>query len=79
MGSHPSGPSVLFNNPERFLTEIISKTPTVLGSEVKKKFGLKLPFLFKVLSIKKALSIQAHPNKVIDLMHLRLDFLNDSF
>lgn len=34
-----------------------------MGTEINEKFGHKLPFLFKVLSIGKALSIQAHPNK----------------
>ena len=34
-----------------------------LGEEVAKRFDNKLPFLFKVLSINKALSIQAHPTK----------------
>lgn len=34
-----------------------------MSIEIGEKFGHKLPFLFKVLSIGKALSIQAHPNK----------------
>ena len=34
-----------------------------MGNDVSKKYGEKLPFLFKVLSAQKALSIQAHPNK----------------
>ncbi|KAL8816622.1 MAG: hypothetical protein Q9223_004397 [Gallowayella weberi] len=34
-----------------------------MSSEISQKYGDKLPFLFKVLSIRKALSIQAHPNK----------------
>ena len=34
-----------------------------MSSEIGNKYGNKLPFLFKVLSISKALSIQAHPNK----------------
>lgn len=35
----------------------------LMGNDVVKKYGEKLPFLFKVLSAQKALSIQAHPNK----------------
>lgn len=35
----------------------------LLSPAISKKYGSKLPFLFKVLSINKALSIQAHPNK----------------
>lgn len=34
-----------------------------MSTEIGEKFEHKLPFLFKVLSIGKALSIQAHPNK----------------
>lgn len=47
MGTHPSGPSIDHES-GRLLEEVIGK---------------KLPFLFKVLSVKKALSIQAHPDK----------------
>jgi mannose-6-phosphate isomerase len=41
----------------------IQKDPTVLGEKVRNKFGNDIPFLFKVLSVETALSIQAHPNK----------------
>ncbi|CAH2042476.1 unnamed protein product [Thlaspi arvense] len=41
----------------------IEKNPDVLGEKVVQKWGLDLPFLFKVLSVAKALSIQAHPDK----------------
>lgn len=34
-----------------------------MGHDISSKYSSKLPFLFKVLSIQKALSIQAHPNK----------------
>lgn len=34
-----------------------------MGQKVLNKFGPDLPFLFKVLAIRKALSIQAHPDK----------------
>ena len=34
-----------------------------MGGDISAKYNKKLPFLFKVLSINKALSIQAHPNK----------------
>ncbi|KAJ2076006.1 Mannose-6-phosphate isomerase, partial [Coemansia sp. S142-1] len=36
-----------------------------LGVQVSRKFDGQLPFLFKVLSIEKALSIQAHPDKTL--------------
>ncbi|CAO2817239.1 unnamed protein product [Amaranthus hypochondriacus] len=41
----------------------IAKNPNVLGDEVVEKWGYDLPFLFKVLSVAKTLSIQAHPCK----------------
>ncbi|VDN16050.1 unnamed protein product [Dibothriocephalus latus] len=46
------------------LADYINKDTSVLGAESVKLFGSTLPFLFKVLSVNKALSIQAHPNKV---------------
>lgn len=64
MGTHPNGPSkVLFEGKEILLSEWIKSNEHVLGGAVKEAFDSKLPFLFKVLSVNKALSIQAHPNK----------------
>ncbi|CDK25875.1 unnamed protein product [Kuraishia capsulata CBS 1993] len=67
MGTHPSVPSI---NPDtgKSLREIISADPeALLGDKIIEKFGSKeeLPFLFKVLSIRKVLSIQAHPDKTL--------------
>ncbi|XP_034935107.1 mannose-6-phosphate isomerase [Chelonus insularis] len=62
MGTHLNGPSVLKNTGEH-LHEYVGKNVTILGDKVRKTFGDSLPFLFKVLSIDKALSIQAHPDK----------------
>ncbi|PHT54841.1 Mannose-6-phosphate isomerase 2 [Capsicum baccatum] len=45
------------------LKEWIENNPIVLGEKVVSKWGTNLPFLFKVLSVAKALSIQAHPDK----------------
>lgn len=64
MGTHPSGPSLLSETQET-LSSLIEASPDALGEKVQKKFGNKLPFLFKVLSVGKALSIQAHPNKTL--------------
>ncbi|XP_058187959.1 mannose-6-phosphate isomerase 1-like isoform X1 [Rhododendron vialii] len=48
----------------------IDENPNVLGYEVVEKWGVTLPFLFKVLSVAKPLSIQAHPNKELaGVMH----------
>ena len=49
---------------EILLSEWIESNKDVLGEAVKEAFDSKLPFLLKVLSVNKALSIQAHPNKV---------------
>nr|XP_053635227.1 LOW QUALITY PROTEIN: mannose-6-phosphate isomerase-like [Cherax quadricarinatus] len=62
MGTHPSGPSIIKATGET-LGNFINKQPEVLGSLLIDKFGEQLPFLFKVLSVDQALSIQAHPNK----------------
>ncbi|CAH8289735.1 unnamed protein product [Schistosoma turkestanicum] len=63
MGTHVSGPCFLTDSPSISLDTYISKNPHCLGSSVSKMFGKSLPFLFKVLSVRKALSIQAHPDK----------------
>lgn len=50
----------------------IERNPHVLGDKVRKKWGSDLPFLFKVLSIAKPLSIQAHPCKELaKKLHIR--------
>lgn len=65
IGAHPKNPSdILIQNLIFPLDEIIKKFPNeILGAEVSKKYKKSLPFLLKILSIEKALSIQAHPNK----------------
>lgn len=63
MGVHPSGPSVIRITNEK-LSDWIQQHPESIGDKVREQFGLQLPFLFKVLSVNKALSIQAHPTKV---------------
>lgn len=62
MGTHPNGPSKI-NNTSQELADYIKQNPNCLGDKVVEKFGVQLPYLFKVLSVGKALSIQAHPNK----------------
>jgi len=69
MGTHPNGPNSLVGVPgvdeqEMMLKDLIEANPELLGEPVVDQFGKgSLPFLFKVLSVNKALSIQAHPNK----------------
>src|SRR4051812_25412407 len=63
MGTHPSLPSKEVET-GRTLKELVSENESLLAPTVVGRFGTgKLPFLFKVLSINKALSIQAHPDK----------------
>ncbi|KOC61697.1 Mannose-6-phosphate isomerase [Habropoda laboriosa] len=62
MGTHPNGPSYM-KDLNITLEEYIKQNNEVLGNSVQQTFGSHLPFLLKVLSVNKALSIQAHPNK----------------
>lgn len=57
MGDHVSGPSLVTATGEPLSKIIASDTSSIGGARA-------LPFLFKVLSIAKPLSIQVHPNKV---------------
>jgi mannose-6-phosphate isomerase len=49
------------------LSDYLQKNPDLIGSSIAAKYedakNGNLPFLFKVLSIAKALSIQSHPDK----------------
>ncbi|KAF2278749.1 mannose-6-phosphate isomeras-like protein [Westerdykella ornata] len=62
MGTHPSLPSKDLET-KRTLLELVQDNQALLSTDIAEKYENKLPFLFKVLSINKALSIQAHPNK----------------
>lgn len=62
MGTHPSNPSKDVKT-GRTLLELVSENQALLSPAVAEKYGDRLPFLFKVLSVEKALSIQAHPDK----------------
>lgn len=75
-GDHPSGPSrvVLEDGSEQDLSVFLSDNPELLGPDREQWGGNSMPFLFKVgwksfilmfqiLSINKALSLQAHPDK----------------
>lgn len=63
MGTHENGSSFI-KNTNVSLHKYIQDNIKVLGDNVVQIFGYNLPFLFKVLSVNKALSIQVHPNKV---------------
>lgn len=64
MGTHPSGPSLLVDNgyAGQPLLALLRDRPQMLGAALP-RFGCDLPFLFKVLSVGTALSIQSHPDK----------------
>jgi mannose-6-phosphate isomerase len=60
MGAHPDAPSVLSNGTP--LDKAIEEQPdALLGTDVRERFGTRLPFLLKVLAADKPLSLQAHP------------------
>lgn len=65
MGAHPDLPSGLeLAGYGLRLDELIELAPEcVLGAGASQRFGAELPFLFKVLSARLPLSIQAHPDK----------------
>ncbi|VVB15999.1 unnamed protein product [Arabis nemorensis] len=75
MGTHESAPSQVVkeevgsghDGSECMVTlkSWVTDNPDLIGSRVVDKWGCDLPFLFKVLSVTKALSIQAHPNKAL--------------
>lgn len=62
MGTHPSNPSKDLET-QRTLLDLVQDNQALMSRKISEKYEKKLPFLFKVLSINKALSIQAHPNK----------------
>lgn len=67
MGTHSKVPTVLASNRMDLRDVIGANTEKFIGKDVMNKFKLvnELPFLFKVLSINKVLSIQAHPDKTL--------------
>ena len=64
IGAHPDSPSrVIDDGKSETLTDEIAANPEAeLGPEVIGRFGPRLPFLLKVLSAERALSIQLHPS-----------------
>jgi mannose-6-phosphate isomerase len=64
MGTHPSGPALL-EGTDTFLLDWLKDKPEAIGTVPNGYPKNDLPFMFKVLSIQTALSIQAHPDKVL--------------
>jgi mannose-6-phosphate isomerase len=65
MGAHPSAPSGLERDGHcTTLDAVIAADPgRELGPRCVARFGARLPFLLKVLSAERALSIQVHPSR----------------
>jgi mannose-6-phosphate isomerase len=65
MGAHPGAPSqVNVGGREVSLADVIAGDPVaMLGADSLRRFGAGLPFLMKVLSAAKPLSLQAHPSR----------------
>jgi mannose-6-phosphate isomerase len=65
IGAHPSAPSdIVVQGRQSPLNRVIEDFPLeILGEDVAHRFDNKLPFLLKILSAARALSIQTHPNK----------------
>ncbi|TNH21159.1 mannose-6-phosphate isomerase, class I, partial [Testudinibacter sp. TR-2022] len=64
LGAHSSSPSDLILNDTIIpLNNYIKEKPGVLGEYSINKFGTELPYLLKILDVKKPLSIQLHPTK----------------
>ena len=66
MGTHKKAPSTIASPDDLTgtpLSDWLQVNQWALGDGVATQFNGGLPFLFKVLSINQALSIQAHPNK----------------
>lgn len=65
MGTHPTLPSRLPDG--QTLSDHLKENPHLLGEKISNAFPDSiqgsLPYLFKILAIRKALSIQAHPDK----------------
>ena len=62
MGTHSSAPSRVLPA-DVLLSDVLNENQELCGKEISDAYEGKLPFLFKVLSIEKALSIQCHPTK----------------
>jgi len=65
MGTYPTLPSYLLETGEN-LQDVLDKNPDkLIGKKVIDRYGTKLPYLPKILSIAKALPLQVHPDKDI--------------
>jgi mannose-6-phosphate isomerase len=65
VGAHPGAPSWLLDGDVRHRLDqvVLEQSETVLGPECQHRFGPQLPFLTKLLAIRRALSVQVHPTQ----------------
>lgn len=65
LGAHHRGPAIVYTaTTTQPLDEWIARDPErILGQEIARRFQQRLPYLFKVLDVRKMLSIQIHPAK----------------
>ena len=70
MGTHPSGPANVIGTKEPLLSWL-GKHPYAVGRVPKGYKGDDLPFMFKVLSVKTALSIQVRRRKGREIIEER--------
>jgi len=63
MGAHPSAACAVDRAPGTLDAVIAADPDRELGRECAARFGGRLPFLLKVLSAERALSIQVHPSR----------------
>ena len=66
IGAHPKAPALADAEGRTIpLDRLIAESPDrILGPVAEKRFGGRLPYLFKVLDVAKMLSIQAHPTRI---------------
>lgn len=65
LGAHRSSPSEIeFEGKPLALDKLLDTAPELLGNASREQFGDELPFLLKILDVKKPLSIQLHPSKL---------------
>jgi len=63
VGTHVSAPSVTYSG--EVLSAFLQRHVPLLGETHVRHFGPDLPYLLKILSIRTALSIQAHPDRTL--------------
>ena len=61
-GAHPLAPSTVSHG--RTLDEVIAEAPAaILGEDIARAFGNRLPYLLKVIAAERPLSLQVHPTR----------------